>query len=70
VKSSNLERTQPAAGTVAVVIGAVAVSAHGHIRATQDLDIVPELAKSAPVPSGLAVIARRHPRSGSRRPCG
>jgi len=25
-----------------VVIGAVAVGAHGHIRATQDLDIVPE----------------------------
>jgi hypothetical protein len=25
-----------------VVIGAVAVAAHGHIRATQDLDIVPE----------------------------
>jgi hypothetical protein len=25
-----------------IVIGAVAVGAHGHIRATQDLDIVPE----------------------------
>jgi hypothetical protein len=25
-----------------IVIGAVAVAAHGHIRATPDLDIVPE----------------------------
>ncbi len=25
-----------------IVIGAVAVAAHGHIRATQDLDVVPE----------------------------
>jgi hypothetical protein len=30
-------------GEVRFVIGAVAVGAHGHIRATQDLDVVPEL---------------------------
>jgi hypothetical protein len=53
-----------------VVIGGVAVQAHGHTRTTQDLDIVPEAGKSNLERLSAALETLRARPIGSARPSG
>lgn len=52
-----------------VIIGGVAVGAHGHVRATEDLDIVPhpETENIERLSSALVALEATLPRAGGRR---
>ena len=58
---TGLVRTLNQAGVRYVVIGGIAVAAHGYVRATEDLDIVPE-----PSPENLDELGNTLIRIGAR----